>query len=36
LATAIDAGRAYVKQGLRNALAIGHGQGPICHWKTQE
>ena len=35
LATAIDTGRTYVKQGLRNALAIGQGQGPICHWKTQ-
>ena len=30
---AIDAGRAYVKQGLQRALAIGHGQGPICHWR---
>ena len=32
LANAIDAARHYVKQGLRQPLAIGHGQGPICHW----
>jgi len=29
---AIKAARAYVKQGLKQALAIGQGQGPICHW----
>ncbi|MGC6483851.1 MAG: bifunctional hydroxymethylpyrimidine kinase/phosphomethylpyrimidine kinase [Synechococcus sp.] len=29
---AIHAGRAYVKQGLKRSLAIGHDQGPICHW----
>ena len=32
LADAIDKARDYVKQGLRQSLAIGHGQGPICHW----
>ncbi len=32
LCEAIDHARAYVKQGLRQSLAIGHGQGPICHW----
>ena len=32
LDVAITAARAYVKQGLRQALAIGQGQGPICHW----
>lgn len=32
LLTAISAARTYVKQGLRQALAIGHGQGPLCHW----
>ncbi len=30
---AISAARIYVKEGLRQALAIGHGQGPICHWR---
>ena len=32
LDVAITAARAYVKQGLKQALAIGQGQGPICHW----
>ena len=32
LADAIEKARDYVKQGLRQSLAIGHGQGPICHW----
>lgn len=32
LDVAIAAARAYVKQGLKQALAIGQGQGPICHW----
>ena len=30
---AISAARIYVKEGLRQGLAIGHGQGPICHWR---
>lgn len=36
LEPAIEAARAYVKQGLRQALAIGQGQGPICHWAASE
>ena len=32
LEEAITTARAYVKRGLRQALAIGKGQGPICHW----
>tara|TARA_B100001059_G_scaffold119301_1_gene119487 strand:+ start:564 stop:1382 length:819 start_codon:yes stop_codon:yes gene_type:complete len=32
LDVAIAAARAYVKRGLKQALAIGQGQGPICHW----
>ncbi|QNI59160.1 bifunctional hydroxy-methylpyrimidine kinase/ hydroxy-phosphomethylpyrimidine kinase [Synechococcus sp. BIOS-U3-1] len=32
LDVAITAARAYVKRGLKQALAIGQGQGPICHW----
>ena len=32
LANAIDKARDYVKQGLRQSLTIGQGQGPICHW----
>ena len=35
LTNAIDKARNYVKQGLRQSLAIGHGQGPICHWTIQ-
>ena len=33
---AIAQARAYVKRGLKQALAIGQGQGPICHWAAIE
>ena len=33
---AIARARAYVKGGLKQALAIGQGQGPICHWSAIE
>ena len=36
LEQAIALGRDYVKQGLQQALAIGQGQGPICHWAEAE
>jgi len=36
LEQAIALGRDYVKQGLQQALAIGQGQGPICHWAETE
>lgn len=29
---AIGTGRAYVKAALQQSLAIGSGQGPVCHW----
>jgi hydroxymethylpyrimidine/phosphomethylpyrimidine kinase len=29
---AVVAAKAYVEGGLRHALAIGGGQGPLCHW----
>lgn len=29
---AVQAAKAYVEGGLRWALAIGAGQGPLCHW----
>ena len=32
LALAVQAAKAYVEGGLRRALAIGAGQGPLCHW----
>ena len=32
LTEAIEAGRSYVKAALQRSLAIGHGQGPVCHW----
>ena len=32
LAEAIETGRAYVKAALQHSLAIGSGQGPVCHW----
>lgn len=32
LEVAISTAREYVKRGLKQALSIGHGQGPICHW----
>ena len=32
LPEAVRAGKAYVEGGLRHALAIGAGQGPLCHW----
>ena len=36
LEPAIEAARTYVKRGLGKALAIGQGQGPICHWAASE
>lgn len=32
LTEAVQAAKAYVEGGLRQALAIGAGQGPLCHW----
>jgi len=32
LSEAVQAAKAYVEGGLRQALAIGAGQGPLCHW----
>jgi hydroxymethylpyrimidine/phosphomethylpyrimidine kinase len=32
LEAAVLAAKAYVEGGLRRALAIGGGQGPLCHW----
>jgi hydroxymethylpyrimidine/phosphomethylpyrimidine kinase len=32
LPEAVQAAKAYVEGGLRAALAIGAGQGPLCHW----
>ena len=32
LPEAVRAAKAYVEGGLRHALAIGAGQGPLCHW----
>ncbi len=32
LTAAVQAARRYVQGGLRHALAIGSGQGPLCHW----
>ncbi|MBU6250769.1 MAG: bifunctional hydroxymethylpyrimidine kinase/phosphomethylpyrimidine kinase [Cyanobacteria bacterium REEB417] len=29
---AVTAAKRYVEAGLRGALAIGRGQGPLCHW----
>ncbi len=31
-AEAVQAAKIYVEGGLRRALAIGAGQGPLCHW----
>ena len=36
LEQAVATARAYVKRGLSHALAIGQGQGPICHWPAIE
>jgi hydroxymethylpyrimidine/phosphomethylpyrimidine kinase len=33
LAEAVVAAKGYVEAGLRGALAIGAGQGPLCHWQ---
>jgi hydroxymethylpyrimidine/phosphomethylpyrimidine kinase len=35
LAGAVAAAKTYVEGGLRHALAIGSGQGPLCHWHAQ-
>ena len=32
LADAVRAAKIYVEGGLRHSLAIGAGQGPLCHW----
>jgi hydroxymethylpyrimidine/phosphomethylpyrimidine kinase len=32
LRQAVQAGKCFVEGGLRHALAIGAGQGPLCHW----
>ena len=32
LVDAIQAAKTFVEQGLRRGLAIGAGQGPLCHW----
>jgi hydroxymethylpyrimidine/phosphomethylpyrimidine kinase len=32
LRQAVQAGKGFVEAGLRHALAIGAGQGPLCHW----
>jgi len=28
----VQAAKTYVQEALRQALAIGAGQGPLCHW----
>jgi hydroxymethylpyrimidine/phosphomethylpyrimidine kinase len=33
LAEAVTAAKRYVEGGLRASLAIGRGQGPLCHWQ---
>ena len=35
LQQAVVAAKLYVEGGLRAALAIGAGQGPLCHWHAQ-
>ena len=32
LPDAIERARRYVRSALQQSLAIGHGQGPLCHW----
>jgi hydroxymethylpyrimidine/phosphomethylpyrimidine kinase len=32
----VEAAKGYVEGGLRRALAIGGGQGPLCHWHGLE
>jgi hydroxymethylpyrimidine/phosphomethylpyrimidine kinase len=32
LSEAVQAAKTYVQEALRQALAIGAGQGPLCHW----
>ena len=32
LLDAVQQAKTYVEQGLRKSLAIGAGQGPLCHW----
>jgi len=34
LEAAVVAAKTYVEGGLRRALAIGGGQGPLCHWHS--
>jgi hydroxymethylpyrimidine/phosphomethylpyrimidine kinase len=36
LEAAVMAAKAYVEGALRRALAIGGGQGPLCHWHALE
>ncbi len=35
LLEAVGAAKTYVERSLRYALAIGGGQGPLCHWSQQ-
>jgi hydroxymethylpyrimidine/phosphomethylpyrimidine kinase len=32
LQEAVEQAKRFVEGGLRRSLAIGHGQGPLCHW----
>jgi hydroxymethylpyrimidine/phosphomethylpyrimidine kinase len=32
LPEAVEQAKRFVEGGLRRSLAIGHGQGPLCHW----
>ncbi len=34
LVEAVRSAKTFVEQGLRRGLAIGAGQGPLCHWHT--
>jgi hydroxymethylpyrimidine/phosphomethylpyrimidine kinase len=36
MAEAVVAAKQYVEGGLRRALAIGAGQGPLCHWRPAQ
>ena len=35
LPVAVSAAKRFVEGGLRHSLAIGSGQGPLCHWHRQ-
>ncbi|NBW63807.1 MAG: bifunctional hydroxymethylpyrimidine kinase/phosphomethylpyrimidine kinase, partial [Synechococcaceae bacterium WB4_1_0192] len=34
LSAAVAAAKTYVEGALRHSLAIGAGQGPLCHWHS--